>query len=340
VRTLPVVAIHAAAPRQGYLGSLVVHGDRVFACGGTNYQPTLLVSEDRGHRFAPWPAPNTPGLRDVHVDRSADGRDEVWVVGERGMVAKTYDGSSWTTVASPSEDQCLYSVMRDDEGRMWILGDGGLVMRINKTGKRFTRVENKCTARLLYMMIEEGCVWLLDSGGMLQRTRGGFFEEVKLAAMRTKRPLCALVRTPAKTLLLLGDRGLVLRSTNNGDSWKKIPVESRNDLEKLLVTPYGVFVVGDHGSVLVSHDDGRSFQGLDTGVDVHLWSIALIDGDQLLGGDQGHIWRVQRSDLAELVRVAFETTDPVIAGLAARLRDGDEGADLVLADALRERELY
>ncbi|MBA2544472.1 MAG: hypothetical protein H0V17_32820 [Deltaproteobacteria bacterium] len=147
------------------------------------------------------------------------------------------------------------------------------------------------------------------------------------------------MRTAKKTLILLGDGGLVLRSTNDGASWKKIPIESRNDLEKLLVTRYGIFVVGAQGSLLVSHDDGMSFQGLATKLDAHLWSLAELDGDLIIGGEQGMLWRITRGELASLLHDVYRERDPILAGLAAALRDGDEGAELVLEDALKEREM-
>ncbi len=64
-----------------------------------------------------------------------------------------------------------------------------------------------------------------------------------------------------------------------------------------------------------------------------------LDGDLLVGGELGKLWRVDRKDLAEVLRAAYTKRDPVLADLAARLRDGDEGAELVLEDALKEREL-
>ena len=44
-------------------------------------------------------------------------------------------------------------------------------------------------------------------------------------------------------------------------------------------------------------------------------------------------------NLAELLRVVYAKRDRVLADLAAALRDGEEGADLVLEDAHKEREL-
>jgi photosystem II stability/assembly factor-like uncharacterized protein len=327
------------------VGSLVVEGNQVFGVGGTYRQPTILVSDDRGHTFTTWKVPDLPpygmmpGIRDVHVEG-----DIVWIVGEWGGIARTVDkGVTWKLLPATSNQQCLYSVMRGVDRRLWILGDHGLVLRSRSTkpnATQFDKVDNKSTARMLYMFVDGNDVWLLDSGGMLQRNTGSGFEEVPLKAMRTPRPLCALVRTPKRTLILLGDGGLVLRSTNDGASWKKISVESRNDLEKLVVTPYGIFVVGAKGSLLVSHDDGKSFQGLDTGTTAHLWSIAPIDGELLIGGEGGQLWRVARPALGQLMHDHFESSDSILAGLALRMRDGDEGADLVLEDALREREMW
>jgi len=322
----------------GYLGVLVVDGDRVFAVGGTHHKPTIYCSDDRGHTFTAWKTPpNIPGLRDLHVEG-----DIVWVVGEWGGVARTENrGENWVPL-KPAGAECLYSIMRGTDNRLWVLGDGGLLLRSRSAktnAAKFENITNVSKARLLYMFVDGKSTWLLDSGGMLQRNSGRGFEEVPLKAMRNARPLCALVRTAKKTLILLGDGGLVMRSTTDGASWKKISVDSRNDLEKLMVTRYGIFIVGAQGSLLVSHDDGQSFQGLDTKVRDHLWSLAEIDGDLIIGGEAGKLWRIARSDLAEVLRHAYAKKDPLLADLAARLRDGDEGAELVLEDALKEREL-
>ena len=342
MRTLRLSPLPTDRGTYGYLGSLVAQGDRVLAVGGTHHLPTILCSDDRGQTFAPWKTPEgIPGLRDVQVEG-----ETVWVVGEWGGVARTSDrGATWKILrryGASATGQCLYSIMRGVDRRLWITGDGGLVLR-SRTAKpnvsSFDPVDNVSRDRLLYMFVDGIETWLLDSGGMLQRNRGRGFEEVPLKAMRNPRPLCALARTPKRTLLLLGDGGLILRSVNDGASWKKISVDSRNNLEKLVVTRYGIIVVGARGSLLISHDDGQSFQGLDTKVDAHLWSLLELDGELIIGGNSGKLWRIDRSDLAEVLRAAYAKRDPVLADLAAQLRDGNEGAALVLEDALKEREL-
>lgn len=337
MRALTLAALPPCGP-VGFIGSIVADGDRVIAVGGTYNQPTMLCSEDRGRTFAAIaPPPLVPGLRDVHVQG-----DTIWIVGEMGGVHRTRNlGKTWHGIW-PMGEACLYSVMPGVDRRIWILGDSGGIRRArhsNPNVKTFDTIANLSTARLLYMFVDGKTTWILDSAGMLQRSVGKDFVEVPLKAMRTPRPLCALDRTRKGTLILLGDGGLILRSTNDGASWKKIPVDSRNNFEKLLVTRYGIFVVGARGSLLVSHDDGVSFQGLDTNVDAHLWSLIEIDGELLIGGEHGRLWRIDRAELADLLCFAYTKRDPVLSDLAARLRDGDEGADLVLEDALKEREL-
>jgi len=343
VVSVDVDTIHAAASDQGFLGSIVVRDSQVWAVGGTYHKPTCLHSGDGGHSFVRWTTPQTPGLRDVHIED-----ETVWVVGEYGTIAKTTDGATWKVTKIDGATGCLYVIERDAQGRLWILGDDGLVLR-SRTGRRFQRVPNHSSKRVLNLFVEPTCVWILDSGGMLQRSRspsGGdpngkqSFTEIPVLAMRAKRPLTCLERTPARTLLLTGDGGLVLRSTNDGVSWKKIPIDVRADLEKILVTRYGIFVIGDRGTLLVSHDDGRTFTAVESAMQGHLWSIAAIGSDLLVGGDQGVIYRLTRAELALVLRAAYEHHDRVLADLAIRMRDGDEGAELVLEDALRERGLW
>jgi hypothetical protein len=347
VRWLDVTLVHSAQ-QLGSLTGITVEGTRAWAVGGTYDldgvrppvagtlydKPACLYSHDGGHAFVQWSPPAEPGLRDVYVD---DGT--LWVVGELGMIATTTDGASWNIIEH-DETACLFAIRRDANRHLWILGDDGVVLR-SRTGERYERVANLSTGRVLNLLCEPTSMWLMDSNGLLQRTTPrGELAEVPLGVLRARRPLTALVRTVARTLLLIGDGGLILRSTTDGAWWHRISIDSHVDLEKIILTRYGIFVVGDDGALLVSHDDGRSFQGLETAMNWHLWSIAEIAGDLLIGGDRGRLWRIDRAELALLLRAAFEHRDPVIAELASRVHEGDEGAELVLDDALRERELW
>jgi photosystem II stability/assembly factor-like uncharacterized protein len=337
---VPVPDEHAL----GYIGKLYVRGTEVFAVGGTYGKSTLLCSSDGGQTFASWKTPETPGLRDLCLDDKF-----VWVAGEYGCIARTSNrGERWTEIKGANKKRvtgaCLYAIERDAGGRFWVTGDDGLVLRsTTRSGRAFDTIETNTDGRMLAIYFDplDGNPWLLDTTGELQRWTGKEFVIVAVPALKTKASMNSIVRTPASTLLIAANAGTVLRSTDNGATWKKISTRVRGDLEVVEVTRYGIFVAGDRGALVVSYDDGRSFVPVE--IDLrheHLWSIANVAGGILVGGEAGAIYRLARRDLAELMHVAYSGTDPVLAALAASIRDGDDSTEMVLEDALRERRLW
>ncbi|MEO8701678.1 MAG: hypothetical protein ABI867_16650 [Kofleriaceae bacterium] len=333
-----MVATRAAVPagRLGFIGNLVEHGAEVYGFGGTYYAPTVLRSVDAGVTFEAWKPPDTAGLRDGYVDGKA-----VWVVGEFGWIGRTANrGKQWSKIPG-AESECLYTIVRDAGGRFWISGDRGLVLRgRTRANREYDRIKTATKGRVLslYLDPKDGQPWALDSTGVLQRWTGKRFTTIEVKALRTKVSLNRMVRTPAGTLIVVANGGKVLRSTTDGAAWKTIPIRMHADLETIAVTRYGLVVAGDGGTLLISHDDGASFDTLPVGgIDGHLWSIANVAGAILVGGDAGTIYRVAASDLAALMHDTYASTDATLAALAARVRDGDDGAEMVLEDALRER---
>lgn len=328
--------VHPADGRLGFIGSLDVAGDLVHGAGGTYGKATLLRSSDGGRTFAKLPAPpNSLGLRDALATD-----DRLWIVGESGLVATTSDaGATWKPITTNSR-ACLYRIERAPDGWLWITGDGGLVWRTLR-GKQLQPVPTKTSGRVFQVFFDpdDAKPWLLDSTGAIQRWKGKGFRVVPAKAMRAPRPLCWLTRTRRRSLVLVGDGGMVLRSTSDGASWKKHPIGSRADLEQVIETMYGLLVVGDQGTLLASCNDGKTFAVIETNMTGHLWSIAAVDGGVLVGGEAGVIYRIPTTELAKLLGAAFER-DPVLAGLAARVHDAEPGAEIVLEDALRERGLW
>jgi photosystem II stability/assembly factor-like uncharacterized protein len=328
--------------RLGYVGHLVVRDAEVFAVGGTYHSPTLLHSTDHGVTFSAWATPRTSGLRDLCLDGA-----RTWVVGEYGCIAHTKDaGTAWKRVKTES-NACLYAIERDAKGLFWITGDDGLVLRsLTKGGRTFERVPTRTAGRVLalYFDPKDANPWLLDSTGALQRWNGKKFVVVEIAALRTKHSLNRIVRTPSGALIVTANGGAVLRSSNDGASWKKIATHVRTELETVVVTRYGIFVAGDNGTLLVSYDDGRTFTVIESlrgaGLRGHLWTIANVKDAILIGGDNGDIFRIPAPELAKLMHAATTGKDEVLAALALRIIDGDEGAEMVLEDALRERMLW
>lgn len=329
-----IETVHAGGDNFGFIYNVVVDGPKVYACGGTYYKPTLLYSKDHGRSFTAWKIPKATGLRDVCVEGK-----RVWIAGEYGMVASTTNqGKTWKTIEVPGGRICLYQIDRDASGALWILGDNGEVLRRGPKAKTFKRVKNHSKGRMLKIVFDprDGAPWLLDDPGYLQRWNGKKFVLVPVGKVRNKRILTCITRTRTGALILVGDKGLLLRSTD-GKTWKK-PKHPRlaDALEDLHITKYGILAAGDHGLMLVSNDDGLSWRRVDTGTTTALWCFADVEGGLVIGGDHGEMFRFETHELAKLL----STKDPVIAALAARVSEREAGAEMVLEDALRERDLW
>ncbi len=338
---LAATIVHPKTVGLGFVGQIVVGQDAIYATGGTYHAPTLLCSTDRGGSFARWSTPVTSGLRGLHVIDGA-----VWIVGEYATAAVTRNrGGTWTKLALPktSGTSCLYCINRDLAGKVWITGDEGLVLRTKSAvGRTFAAIPTMTTGRMLCLWFDtrDSTPWLLDTTGTIQRYDGKRFVALDVPALRTKKPLNLIARTPSGTLLVVGDGGIVLRSGNDGKTWKKIAVNTRVDLSQLALTRFGIMIVGFEGTVLASHDDGRSFAPVATSMTGQLWSIADAGDAVLIGSDDGLVYRLPNRELAVMLHAAYADRDPTLAAVALAVREGAEGGELVLEDALRERGLY
>ena len=336
---LEATVIHPRTRELGFLHQILVAPDAIYAIGGTYHKPTLLVSSDRGRSFELWKTPPSSGLRGMRV---VDGA--VWIIGEYGLFAYTRDrGATWTKVKLPktSGTTCMYCVDRDAAGRIWVTGDDGMILRSKaRTGKSYDVMPTKTTGRMLCLWLDsrDGLPWLLDTTGTVQRFNGKAFVVVDIRG-RTKQPLCQIKRTAAGTLIVVGDGGVVLRSETDGATWKRITAPTKLGIPQFALTRFGIILVAFDGLV-VSHDDGRTLARVETTMVGKLWSIADAGDAVLVGGEEGVIYRISNAELARLLHAVYADRDATLAALAATVRDGVDGADLVLEDALRERGLY
>lgn len=266
--------------RRGYIAEIVEAGDVLVAVGGTSRAVTVLASTD-GEHFWSRATPGR-GLRDVCLDG-----DEVVIVGEYSLVARSKDhGASWTELTT-STSGCLFCALPDPErGVVWICGDEGYLAELR--GARLLRKELGISERLSAVARGAGALWLLGYGGGLYRFDGEQAREV----LRGKKGLTCLVELPSGTLLVSGDGGQLYRSADGGESFAQVELDIEEDLEAVAVTRGGVAVVLGGGATLcASTDDGLSFAPIahELASDVTLWTACPFGDGLLLGGDEGLI---------------------------------------------------
>lgn len=279
---LELTVVQRAKPELGYLTSLAVGEDLIVAAGGTtSHAPTVLASSNAQH-FEPRTTPRQLGLRDIVIDG-----DALWTCGEYGQLAVSRDrGESWKVIETGTE-ACLFGLSCADDGALWVCGSHGYLARVRDD--RVERIDIDTTASLaaLYIVREE--VIALGGDGVLYRWRAG---QVAKTATGAVKPLTGLAITKKNTWIVTGDGGFIARSPD-GAWFSRATSGVEVDLEAIATLADGRLVlVGDRGLILVSRDEGRTWQAIETDDTAHLWSIEPFGTGALIGGDDGLVLKL------------------------------------------------
>jgi len=142
--------------------------------------------------------------------------------------------------------------------------------------------------------------------------------------------------------LIVGDKGLVLSSTDQGQSWSRRKLNNSGklyDLYSVAFTTDGQhgWIVGDGGSIFHSDDQGKTWKTQPSKVSAALLKVAVIDdqkacavgehGTVLCTSDGGATWNNQNFDDLVFFDLAF--TDPnngwAVGEFATAVRTTDGG---------------
>jgi len=151
-----------------------------------------------------------------------------------GTLANLRDGDC------PTDDVC------------YIVGDGGVIRRINATRNGFTAQNSTTSARLNAVWFTsgtQGCV--VGAGGTILRTTNGGTTWMKIAAPTTVN-LYDVRFTNANAGLAVGELGTILVTTDGGLTWRPENSGTIETLYSLTATDNGasIWAAGDGGTVL------------------------------------------------------------------------------------------
>jgi len=247
--TLPVTVASESNGRRGLILGLAIHGDMAVAVGGQG-RDLILLSKDG----VTWKEVRGKGkglrgalLRD----------DGLWVTGEYGYLAKSEDlGKTWTAIKTKTGG-CLFGVVANDDGYVWVAGDDGY-LAVSKNGTTLTKVSGvgESIARIWNSPL--GVLVPADAPGHLYLAKGG---AVTKTGAKAGSDLMSAVVTPAGTVITVGAKGVVLRSEDRGESFEKIDVATTGLLCAVECFEDGrVVIVGERGTILLSNDDGKTFE--------------------------------------------------------------------------------
>ncbi len=231
-------------------------------------------------------------------------------VGHDGWILRSEDlGENWKEVAFDTERaDPLIGIAGPFDGKLFAFGAFGLFKTSTDLGKTW----NPET-----LAIEEdkskAAAKADENADPFANFQGG-------GSGLADRHLNAMVKAKDGSLILFGEQGLMLKSTDNGASWKALPQVYAGSYFGALTLPDGGLVAfGMRGNAYVSRDNGATWTKSEVPLNVSLFGGAVTPkGEVVLVGDNNTV--LMSSDDGAHFRLAAQAEHRgLAAGLAAVL---------------------
>ncbi|MHB1285091.1 MAG: WD40/YVTN/BNR-like repeat-containing protein [Leptospirales bacterium] len=248
IQPIPTVvpATSQSPPVPPYIGTLytiaVPHPGTVFVAGA---QSTIWRIQEKTGSWTKIPSPVSDDLyKMVFVDP-----DKGFIVGDDGVILSTADGGkSWIRVASPIQNVFLQDIDFPDARTGYIVGEKGSLLTTRDGGRTWKALPSP-TGQNLYAVYFRDALhgWVAGWGKTFLETRDGgrTFSPVPLSIPRVTRqdPSFNALWGHGKEVVLAGDHGLLYRSSDGGQSFRRIALPAERDL-------YGICEEGQAGLVV------------------------------------------------------------------------------------------
>ncbi|HEX5125127.1 MAG TPA: YCF48-related protein [Rhodocyclaceae bacterium] len=302
----------------------------------------LLRSTDEGQTWAASALPAEQQIAHAIFHRASSS----WIAtGRSGTLLKSKnEGKTWTAIRSKGNDAPLLALAETSNGTLLAAGNKGTLLRSADGGSHWSAIPTNTQsviARFLSLPGDTG-VLSLWADGSITGVRPDGRGEWHSSTGRPEYLSAATIDTPHHQLLVANSFGQVMRSNDNGMTWKASLIAERMYISALHVDPHDgdIIAIGARANIARSHDGGASWE-LTTG---NAWTSRLNalavnqSGDLILaagtGGlmlrstDRGQSWTSLHPDLARYVGeiIAVPGTAALVVagndGLIARSVDG------------------
>ncbi|WP_017254816.1 WD40/YVTN/BNR-like repeat-containing protein [Pseudomonas tolaasii] len=301
----PVFAIESPKAAKGLMIDVVHAGKRLVAVGDRGH---ILYSDDQGSTWAQAKVPTRQLLTAVFFVDDKQG----WAVGHDAQILASSDGgATWTQQFQDLKREApLLDIWFKDAAHGLAVGAYGALIETDDGGKTWEdvsdRLDNEDQFHLnaiayikdagLFIVGEQGSMFRSSGDGQTWEKLEGPYEGSLFGVISTAQP---------QTLLVYGLRGNLYRSTDFGTTWEQVELNAaRGALEfglsgATLLEDGSIVVVGNGGSVVVSHDDGQTFSVFNRPDRISLSSVTAAGNGNLILAGQGGV-RVATPAGAEL----------------------------------------
>lgn len=302
-RALPPFPETRIQPHQLHVNSLARVGGRIIAAGE---QGRILWTDDANGVWQEAVVTPQRGSTLTQVRDLGDGA--LLAIGHDGWILRSEDqGASWKEAHFSTESSDPLMGVTAVDGKLLAYGAFGLMMSSADNGRTWQREalnieggEAPAAAPAPAVSDDEDpfAAFMGGGGGETEASSGSLAD----------RHLNGMTRMADGSLLLVGERGLLAKSTDNGVSWKALPSIYKGSFYGALKLPSGTLVVyGMRGHVFHSRDNGQSWTASKLPEAISMFGGTLTaEGYPVLVGD-GNAVLVSTNDGVDFIRVSQES---------------------------------
>lgn len=198
----------------------------------------------------------------------AENEGRLVAVGERGhILVSTDQGASWRQVPVPTR-ALLTAVALGEGGRAWAVGHDTVILLSEDSGETWQLVHSDPDANqplfdVFFLDGQRG--FAVGAYGAFFATSDGGRTWEPQRIFESDNHLHNIARASSGTLVIVGERGLLLRSDDQGASWRELPSPYHGSFFSSLPLEDGTWLVfGLRGHAFRSIDGGGSWAEIPT----------------------------------------------------------------------------
>ena len=329
-------ALHSPDAKKALLLDLDWVGDRLVAVGEQGH---IIYSDDRGASWTHAQVPISLMITAVDFPTAEHG----WAVGHEGLVLRSDDRAQNWSVAMTGEDiagkqieaaerrvaqaQAALDEAPEEEAEdaQWALEEAEFALE----DARRAEEEGFVHPALNVWFRDADHGYITGAYGMLLHTSDGG-NTWQLHSNRLDNPngyhLYDIARTPAGSLIVVGEAGQLHRSRDDSETWEALDSPYEGSFFGVVATDKGsLLIFGLRGRIYRSEDEGENWSAIDAPGDSTLFDGRLVeDGRIVLVGAAGTVLhseddgrsfeRLSLDTRASLAGVVAGSDDLIIAG--------------------------
>lgn len=276
------------------------------AIGGARAQDAAAPSAEPTPIYQPRAADLEPlASKGLMLDVVDTGKRLI-AVGDRGHILASIDGQKWAQVSVPVRS-ALTAVRFVDAEHGWAVGHDAVVVATVDGGKtwQLQNFQPELEKPLLDIeFLDANTGFAVGGFGLVLRTEdgGGNWEPVSSPAFDTDElNLYSITRLADGDLLVTGEQGRLVLSSDRGRTWKRLKSPVNSTLFGAVAVPGGgALVCGLRGKAYLTRDvRAGAWRALDTGTSAAFYGCTALDRARIaLVGDNGTIVIADPASLA------------------------------------------